>query len=240
MSTLVCGAVALIAGLIQGITGFGGAVVMMVFLPSFFVLPTAAGIAGTVTIPMNLRMAIAYRKHIHLKDALIPATLYLLASIIAIRIAPDLPTRWVKFAFGCFLVLLALYFILFQKKIKIRFTYAVSIPIIVFSGICGGLFGIGGPLMAMYYMSKYDDRFDYLATTQTFFMVTSLPQMFVRFFSGILTATEILPILVGIAAILIGNTIAVYMNKILKPNTVRMATYLLVGISGIINIVNTF
>ena len=240
MSIAVPAIVGLVAGLVQGITGFGGAVIMMVFLPSFFALPTAAGIAGTVTIPMNLRMAIVYRKHVHLKDALIPAALYLAASITAIRVASDLPSRWVKFAFGCFLVLLALYFILFQKKIRIRFTPAVSIPVILFSGICGGLFGIGGPLMAMYYMSRFDDRYDYLATTQVFFMVTSLPQMFVRFFSGILTSAEILPILAAIAAILIGNTIAGRLNRILKPGTVRTATYLLVGISGIINIIGTF
>ena len=70
--------IALIAGIVQGVTGFGAGIVMMMVLPMFYALPQSAGISGAISIILCATMVYTYREHIDLKKIVGPSFLYLI------------------------------------------------------------------------------------------------------------------------------------------------------------------
>lgn len=58
---------AVCAGLIQGVTGFGAGIVMMIFLPMIFPVVTSAGISQSICLVLTFMMFLRYRKYANLK-----------------------------------------------------------------------------------------------------------------------------------------------------------------------------
>ena len=58
---------ALFAGLIQGMTGFGAVIIMMIFFPSILPIAQAAGIGGIIMFPSEIALALRYRHGFKLK-----------------------------------------------------------------------------------------------------------------------------------------------------------------------------
>ena len=59
---------AVVAGIVQGVTGFGAGIVMMMILPSLFNnIPQSAGVSTAICSILCIQMAYMYRKHIDIK-----------------------------------------------------------------------------------------------------------------------------------------------------------------------------
>ena len=82
---------AFLGGMVQGITGFGGGIVMMMVFPMLFPLTQAAGINGAILVFLNSTMVFVYRKHIKVKMVLPVFLFSIVVSTITIKIAAD---RW--------------------------------------------------------------------------------------------------------------------------------------------------
>ena len=54
--------ITLLAGLAQGVCGFGAGILMMMVLPLFFSISRSAAVAGIVSLVVTLLMIIRYRK----------------------------------------------------------------------------------------------------------------------------------------------------------------------------------
>ena len=72
--------------------------------------------------------------------------------------APYLPTDLLKKVFGVFLMLLSVYFLVFSSKLKIKATLMSATVCGTLAGILGGLFGIGGPPMVIFFLAALDDK----------------------------------------------------------------------------------
>ena len=200
--------IALLGGLVQGVTGFGAGIVMMMVLPTYFAIPQAAGISGTIGILICGMMACRYRKYVNIKKTIMPSVLYLIASSLSVYFAMYVNQNLMKKVFGVFLIILALYFIFFSSKDKKPLNIIASFGCIIISGICDGLFGIGGPLMVLYFLNQTHQTEEYLGTIQTFFLVNSIYMTIFRFVNGIIDMSHILPILCGMVGIATGLTMA--------------------------------
>ncbi len=77
--------VAFLAGIVQGVTGFGGGVIMMMVLPIYFAIPQGAGITVSMGIVLCGMMVIRYRKELKVKMAMIPSVLYLAVCSVVIN-----------------------------------------------------------------------------------------------------------------------------------------------------------
>lgn len=66
----------LLAGLVQGLTGFGAAIVMMIFLPQLFSIAQSAAVAGVIMAASVLILVWRNRHHIHLRQIVIPFIVY--------------------------------------------------------------------------------------------------------------------------------------------------------------------
>lgn len=229
---------ALAGGIIQGVTGFGAGVVMMMFLPLQYSVVQSAGISSAICMILCAAMVYRYRKTINFKKIIAPAILYLAISSISILFAKMINQEVMKIILGIFLIILSLYFLFFNKKV-IEPKGIVSILCIVISGICDGLFGIGGPLMVIYFLAKTSSKEEYLGTIQCFFLINVLYSTIFRIFNSIITIDLMPGIGLGMLGILVGLFVA---NKIvdrLDGGLVKKLTYVIIGLCGLSNVITT-
>ncbi len=230
---------AFVAGIVQGVTGFGSCIVMMMVFPFFFTIPEGAGIAVAATVFLSLSVAIRYRKEIKPLKLLPPAVLYVIVSNLSIHFSTLVDPVLIKRIFGGFLIVLSVYFLFFAKSVQgKKLSVPAALLCIAVSAACDGLFGIGGPLMVLVIMGMTSSSKEYLGSILFISAITCLCSTIFRFWSGILTVSHISFILAGIAGILAGVFVA---NKIvdkLNENVLRKVTYVMIGVAGIINLLS--
>ena len=95
--------IAAVSGVLQSVTGFGSAILLMVFLPNFFDMLQAPAIASSITFGLSSTMAWKFRKELNWKLVLLPAVCYEIGSIIVLNIAAGLDLHLLGLAFGIFL-----------------------------------------------------------------------------------------------------------------------------------------
>ena len=229
---------ALLAGTVQGVTGFGGGIITMLIFPCFFSIPLGAGITGSLGIALCASMVIRYRKEVNVKMAVLPALLYITVSTFVISYSMSVDQATIKKVFGGFLVLLSVYYLFISKSVQNRkLGVAVSIFCIAISAACDALFGIGGPLMVLYFMSMTRSTHEYLGTMQLFFWVNSMYNTAFRFYKGILLPEHLVFIAFGVVGILVGGAIAGRIVDKLNIATMRKLIYVMIGVSGVINLI---
>ena len=226
----------LCAGIFQGITGFGAGIISMMALPLAFPLIQSSAIAGAICLSLTAAMVLQYRKHINFRKAILPTILYTLMSAIAIHFSTQINQALIKRIFGGFLILLALYYIFVNREKSRKLGLAVSIVFIAVSGACDGLFSIGSPLMVIYYLSQTDSKEEYLGTIQFLFFVCLVYNLFARIHNGILLATHLPLILIGIVCINCGLFIANRIVGKINGEKLKKIAYIGIGLTGLMNL----
>ncbi len=112
---------------------------------------------------------------------------------------------------GALLIAIAIYFTLRQDVGSHRFATWVTVVFMVVSGFFNGLFGIGGPLMALYFLTLADTKEGYLASIQTFFMLDTLYVTSLRVATGVLHLGDLRLVLLGLVYVFIGLSGAYYL-----------------------------
>lgn len=224
-------------GFAQTVTGFGTAIVIMLFIPNFFHLIDAASISATVCIATNTILVLRYYRYAEIKKICPPLAAYLAANIFTIHNLSDLNVEHLELWFGLFLVALCLYFFLVPGDAVIRPKWYTALFCGAVSGVCGALFGIGGPLIALYLVSVSSGRLGFLGNTQVLFSVTGFVGLFARIASGVFHADLVPFILLGFCGVYIGSMIGTAVGKKIDDRMIKKVVYCFVGFSGLINIV---
>ena len=227
---------AALAGVVQSVTGFGGAVVMMLVLPHFFSIPAASSIASAVCLGLNLVLLIKFRRHLDWRLWLLPTVPYLITSTLAIHLVGELDLRLLGAAFGGFLILLSAYFLIFARHLSVSPGPVAAVLCGGTAGVTSGLFGIGGPLLTLYFLPASGTTQRYTANLQCAFFVTNLLNLGSRIQCGITTADQIPLILFAFLAINAGKHIGLQILQYLNADRIRTLVYSFVGISGLITV----
>ena len=227
---------ALLAGFIQGIAGFGSGPIQMMTYPLFWALPVAAAISVSVSVPLNLDMLLTYRQELQWKKVLLPTIPYMVICSAAISLSQQADRAVMKKVFGVFLILLAVYYLFFRQDPKTPMNLPKAIVYIVISALCDAFFGIGGPLMVLYFLSETSTTKEYLGTVAAFFLINGVYNTGYRIFCEILTLEHLPYIAVGIVVILAGVTIAHRLVDKLDENLLKRITYAMIGVTGVINL----
>ncbi len=228
---------ALTAGFIQAVTGFGGALVMMMTLPYFVPMKTATALAGLVCVPMCISIAYRYRSKIQIKKVLLPTAIYLVSSAICIHIAARINLDSLKAVFGLLLIGLAAYFTFFSAKLNLKGSFKSALICAGLSGVTGGLFGIGGPLLVLYYVAVTQDKEEYLGTMNFIFMITESYSAGMRYLNGLITPDLYTTILFGFVAMVAGSLVGSRVVAKLDGNKMKKGIYLLLAVSGAITFI---
>ncbi len=233
---LVCALAALLAGLVQGIAGFGSGPVQMMVYPLYWTIPAAAAVSVCVSVPLNLNMTITYLKEIRWKKVLVPILPYMAVCSAAISFSLNVDQVLIKRIFGVFLIALSAYYLLSRRREKKPLGPWQTAAYILISALCDAFFGIGGPLMVIYFLNKTDSAREYLGTAAAFFLINGVYNTLYRLFSGILTSALLPCIGVGILAILAGVTMAHFLARKLNDGIIKKAVYVMIGVTGIFNL----
>lgn len=237
MELVAFGVTALLGGLVQGVTGFGSGIVMMLVLPFLLSIPQSAAVSSLSAIPLAGSMVWRYRKSVSPRKVLLPAIPYLICSGSAIFLSTLVDQDLLKRVFGGFLVALAVYnFATMGRTGTGRLSLPVKVVCVVVSGLCDGLFGIGGPLMVMYFLSETDSHAEYLGSTQLFFFCNLVANSVLRAARGILTV-DLLPMAaLGVACLLVGLAVANRVLLRLNRAFVLRLTYAVIALCGVTNL----
>ena len=129
------------------------------------------------------------------------------------------------------------YLLLTEKKAAIRVTPAVTVVCGLLAGVCGGLFSIGGPIMAIYYLAATDSRESYLANAQANFAVNNVTSITTRVLSGYYTL-DLLPLtLLGVAGVVCGQRFGLKLGGKLNAVQLRRLVYAYIILSGAVTVV---
>lgn len=226
----------LMGGFVQAVAGFGGAVIIMIFLPSILSMNAAPAVSDAITMMLSFTMCWRYRKYVNFRKILFPACFYLLASTFVIRQSAFWDSGKLKMVFGCFLVILSLYFIWDSGNVSIRPSVGMSILCAALSGICGGLFGISGPPASLYYLSSTKTKEEYLGSLNAFFSVGVIFNMISRIANGFIT-TDLFPMIgIGIVAILAGCAAGTRISHRIALPVMKKCVYALMLFAGLVTI----
>ena len=219
------------AGFVQRVSGFGLGIFSMIFFPHF--LPAQAGSAiscmhssitstATVGVPLESRMALPM-----LCAALLTIPL-------AVRFAKNVSADAFRMLLGGVLVAFSLYFLIFQKKIRIKPNLRNGILAGTLGGVLNGLFATGGPPIVLYLSSAMTDKTVYFATIQFYFAFTNLYATAMRIANGMLTAEILLYAGVGAVGCLLGDRLGRMVFDKLDVEKLRRIIYIGMIISGIL------
>lgn len=231
--------IAVVAGMIQGVTDFGLGIILLCFFPYLFMLNKSAAFTNAITLCLAGIMCYQYRKSLGLSLIILPTVFYLMGSSLSIYLAPMLPIIPLKIGFAIFLILLSIYFLGYSSKVNIKATVLTMFICGFLSGICDGLFAIGGPMMVLFYLAVTSTQESYMASIQATFFITGLYNLILRIHSGLLTVKMLPLVCGGIIAISLGLLLGNLLIKRLNVKLVRLATYLLIGCSGLLTLLTT-
>ena len=223
------------AAFVQRVSGFGLGIFAMMFLPYFMPTHTAAAVISSIfscyTTTFN---AIKYRKNITYKTAL-PM---LIAALISIPIAVDFSAKVSAHIFeillGSVLVILSIYFLFFNKRIKIKPTPANGIIAGTLGGALGGLFSTGGPPAVLYLTNATTDNATYFATIQFYFCLTNYYTTATRAIKGLITIDLLIYAAVGIIGCIAGDYFGTKVFNKLDAKKLKYVIYVGMIISGIL------
>ena len=222
----------LLAGLVQGLTGFGAAIVMMIFLPQLFPIAQSAAVAGVIMAASVITLVWRYHQHIHFRQIIVPFIVYASVAAYSVHLGQVLDVQLLRRGLGALLVSLAGYFSLSKRAANQTYPWWLAGLFMIISGFFNGLFGIGGPLMALYFLALADTTADYLGNLQTFFLIDVVYISTVRVLNGILTPVLLPHIMIGMVGAVIGTALAARILPRLPMTTVRHLIYLFIGLSG--------
>jgi len=224
---------ALMAGLIQGMTGFGAVIIMMIFFPSILPMTQAAGIGGIIMLPSEIALALHYRHAFKVKRVVPALIVYAVVATWSVQLGKVLDTHVLRLMLGVLLIALCIYFLASKNADSRHYPWYVAILFMIISGFFSGLFGIGGPLMALYFLSLSKSMPEYLANVQGFFLFDGLYITSIRVVSGILVARLVPYILAGMLAGVIGTMVASRLSSRWDLATIKPWIYRFIGLAGL-------
>ncbi len=223
------------AAFVQRVSGFGLGIFTMMFLPHFMPSHTAAATISCIfscyTTTFN---SIRYRKNVAYKTAIPMLAAALISIPIAVYFAAKVSAKIFEILLGSVLVILSIYFLFFNKKIKIKPTVPNGIVAGTLGGALNGLFSTGGPPAVLYLTSATPDNITYFATIQFYFCLTNVYSIANRAINGLITTDLILYGLVGIIGCIGGDLLGRKVFDKLDAKKLKYVIYIGMIISGVL------
>lgn len=224
------------AGAVQTVTGFGSGVVLIMVLSHLYAMASASSLNTAICLALSASLTWSFRRSIAWKQVFTPAVPYFITSVLAIRLLPSMDMTVLAVVFGLFLIVLSLFFLFFESRIHLTGSLPTALVCGGVSGIFAGLFGVGGPLMALYFLTVTRGREVYVGTLQFFFLLTNLVSFATRLSEG-LYGLDLLPVtLLGILGVTAGKGLGLLIAEKLDGGKLKQLIYIFVGISGAVTL----
>lgn len=190
-----------IAATVQGIAGFGRALIAAPLIALFTPADETVVIMIMLGVVGALVMIIKTYRHLHLKRMLPMVVFGILGSIAGVQILTVIPVKELKIVMGIFIIISAVILATgFRIKIKNeKLSYSVAGFI---GGLTNGAISFGGPPTVLFLQNQNEEKNVFRANLSFFFLVIGFVGSLNLFLNGMLTVD-----LAGQAGILVVPTI---------------------------------
>ena len=204
-------------------------------LPSYGESITLSGLlAGTTA----LLIAVRNFKHIKWSVMWTIVLCNVAVSWIAIEYMASIGNETLKRCLGVMLVLISLYFMFYDGKVKMLLASRTAQAIIgAVSGFMGGVFAMPGPPVVLYSIQAISDKRQYIATLQAFSVIFNIFYTIFRARVGFFTESTISYWAIGLAGLIIGAWLGSRCFEYISRDTLKRIVYIMMMVSGIAAIV---
>ena len=222
---------------LSAICGFGIGIFMMIVLPYAIAPYSASCTVGLVSIIQAAWLAWIYRKKIRIKSAIPPLIAYFIITLLIVPKIKNLSNDSLRTILGIFLLIIGIYFIFFNGKLKIKATPVNGFIAGVIGSVMGSMFSVAGPPMSLYFGSALDGKEEYIATMQFYFCITNIYLSTLRFINGYIDKTVLICLVWAIIGMLGGTLLGKKIFSRLNADGVKKCSYALILISGLVMII---
>ena len=134
---------------------------------------------------------------------------------------------------GVIFILMALYLLWGQKVLHVQAGKSSLVVLAAASGIIMGMFGVGGPLMAAFFLEATKTKEDYLGTTQLMGGLTLTVDFIMRVANGMFSADLSGYTLLGLVFMIAGLFIARSLARRMTALTLRKIICLVILVDGV-------
>lgn len=233
MTSLIIGAFILfVAGVVQGCTGFGMALVAAPVL--FLVMPGKAVVPTVVICSMlnSLLVAVESRKHIDWAVVVPLLAGGLIGSPLGVHALKVLDDTHLKVGVGLFVVLVSLA-LLAGWRMPIGGGKRTMVPVGLLSGFCGGSTSMGGPPIVLFLANRDTPKDLFRANLVCYFSLINVVTICALTYRGLLTGPVALKAAFFFPTMLLGTALGVYLSRRMPEGPFRKAVMLLVGFTGL-------
>lgn len=228
------------ASFVQRTTGFGFGIFIMTMLP--FLMPSygeATTLSGLLALTTSAMISFRMRRYITWKRLLPILLTFIITSSAAICLLTRIHDQMLRKVLGIILMITALYFAFFSRRIKLKTTLPYQIGAGTISGIMGGFFGMQGPPAVLYFISSEPDKNHYMAMAQTYFLIGNAMMTIVRASNGFLTATVGRNYLFCLTAVIAGILLGSWAFRHIPGKVFPYIVYSYIFFSGMIILITT-
>ena len=223
------------ASFVQRTTGFGFGIFIMTSLP--LLMPSygeAITLSGLLALTTSATIAFRMRKFICWKRLLPILITFIIISAIAICLLSRIHDSTLRRVLGVVLILTGIWFAFFKERIRIGTGIGWQTGAGLLSGIMGGFFGMQGPPAVLYFISSEPSKEEYMAMTQTYFLIGNAMMTIVRGANGFLTPYVGKCWVFGLAGVAIGTLLGGWAFTRIPGRIFPYIVYSYIGISGVI------
>lgn len=221
-----------LGGLVNGIAGFGAALVAMPLIAPFIDLSTAVTACTLVVLILNCQVGWHFRRDIqkhYVKGIFIGAIPGVILSSVLLRHVSE---SHLLAGMGLFLLGYGLFNLLSgtsaAKILSPVWSYVSGFA----SAALGMAFGFNGPPLAAYLASSGCDAKALKGTLGAGFIITGAFIVLAKFMEGLFTGTVVIGALISVPAVLIGSRAGIWVSSFLNEAQYRKILYLGIALMG--------
>lgn len=223
------------ASFVQRTTGFGFGIFIMTSLP--LLMPSygeATALSGLLALTTSATIAFKMRGHICWRRLIPILTTFIIVSAAAICLLARIHDNTLRRVLGIVLILTGIWFAFFKDRIRIGTSIPWQAGAGFLSGIMGGFFGMQGPPAVLYFISSEPSKEEYMAMTQTYFLIGNAMMTIVRGANGFVTAHVGKCWIFGLAGVAAGTLLGSWAFRKIPGKVFPYIVYSYICISGVI------
>jgi hypothetical protein len=223
-----------LASILQGFSGFGYGLALMTALPFFLPITTATILVSFSSTFISIYMLGRNWKNYDLKLIIFPLIGSFLFIPIGVFLLNYIDEDILKILLGVLLVLISIFFLTKREdQLKIKPKASKGILVGATAGTLNGILSVGGPPLVLYFIHAARDKYNYKASMDLIFLISSIYRLVWLYIYGNITS-DMAPIL--ITAVLAGVTGTVLgFNLLIKTEraVIAKAIYGIMMLAGI-------
>ena len=228
-------AVTFLAGLIQGLSGFGSVLLSLPVLILFLDVKTAIPLVALIALALNVQLLIQLRQHLEWRRVYPLLAGTLLGVPAGVFLLKHLDTNLIQIVLGAVLIGYALHGLTFRGSIRgIRERWAYLYGFL--AGCLGGALSASGPPVIIYTSLQPWSKDQTKVTLQGYFLVSGLIVVSFQAANGLTTWTVMKLFVLSLPAVVTGTLAGSHFYGILREDNYRRMILIFLGCLGVFTV----